>query len=410
MICKLDIAQAFPFLPTAKVVVGVSGGADSMALLHLLYQIGTEVVVAHCNFQLRAQESNQEELLVKKYAKEVLGVSYCVKHFDTKTYAQHHKLNTQLAARELRYAWFEQLCVEHQAQYIAVAHHADDNLETFFINLFRGTGLAGLMGIPIVNGKIIRPLLNYTRADIMQYIGCEKIPFLNDSSNETDHYLRNRIRHHLSPVLHTLAPQIIHSLGVTQQNLKSVQGFVQEQIQQIRQAFFVPLGENTHCQVCNIKTHPQRAFVALELFKPYGFTTALELEKLFDAQVGKYVLSQTHRLSVEPNGWLLSPLQRNTHDDIYFIEHQEDTAHLPIGLLFEPQSYFFQNSADVILIDANRLNFPLLLQKPRTGMEFYPKGMNGRKKKLSKFFRDEKYSSTEKTNQWLLTTLDNQII
>jgi tRNA(Ile)-lysidine synthase len=212
----------FSFLKDKPILVAISGGLDSMVLTDLCRKSALNIALAHCNFQLRADESDADEVFIKDYAK-ANNLNCFVTHFDTESHAQTSKQSTQMAARQLRYEWFETLKTQHKFEYVLTAHHADDNLETFLINLSRGTGLDGLTGIPEVNGAIIRPMLVFSRDDIHNYAIQEQLQWRDDSSNLSTKYLRNNIRHSIIPLLKKLNPSFIDSFQSTQSHLKDTQ-------------------------------------------------------------------------------------------------------------------------------------------------------------------------------------------
>ena len=381
---KVDVKD----LKQQKLLVAISGGIDSVVLAHLLHSEGVEIVLAHCNFQLRGEESNADEAFVRDFAKE-MGVAVEVIRFDTKKYAEIHQLNTQLAARELRYEWFGKLLVEKGCDKVAIAHNANDNLETFFINLSRGTGLGGLLGIPRETDTIIRPLLKVTREEIEQYARVHNLSWREDSSNATDHYVRNRIRHHISPQLREIHPNFLENFGKTQGYLRQADAFISFYIKKIEEECFE--GDNPICiNTKKLQEVPELEFVLHHLFYCYGFGNIKDLKNLLlRAEAGKQLISATHSLVKDRHCLWLKPL-----------EAEEQAPELVYEELFEPFS-IEKGNPSIAYVDADKLTEPLSVRKKQEGDVFYPLGL-GRKKKLSKFFIDEKYTQAERDGQWLL--------
>ena len=306
------ISANFPDIQDKKILLAISGGIDSMVLAVLLKEIGIKLHLAHCNFQLRGNESDEDELFVRKFA-EKQNISLEVIRFQTKKYAKQHKLNTQLAARELRYDWFQQVLVEKQCDFIATAHHADDMLETFLINLSRGAGLQGLLSIPMRNQNIIRPLLPFSREQISIFALQNNIEWREDSSNSTDHYTRNKIRHHISPILKEIHPSFLKNFLKTQENLSQTQNFLIQQINNIAKECF-STQPNTIFLIDKLKDNPNRKYILFELFKKYNFNNADELDKFVFAPSGKQIFSETHRIIQHHGKWEIT--ERNSDKEI----------------------------------------------------------------------------------------------
>lgn len=404
---KEHIEQNFPECFQKKILVAISGGIDSIVLTFLLKKLNINIILAHCNFQLRNEESAEDELFVKLFS-EKLQIPLKTIRFETKKFSEQTKQNTQLAARKLRYDWFEEIAKTENCDFIATAHHADDNLETFFINLSRGSGIDGLIGIPPRNGKIIRPLLAFSRSEIENFATENNLTWREDSSNFSDNYTRNKIRHHIAPLLKLIHPKFKENLQKTQTFLKENQAFIQEEIQLLKSKYFKETNCYTEFQFEEISKHPQRQFIVYQLFKPYGFQNKTDLNHFFNSHTGKELISPTHRLIKNRNVWILVPKEeKNEFEYSISVENKKITQ--PIFLEFsenQPQIHL----KNTISVDTKKIQFPLKIRKPKQGDFFFPKGMNGKKKLLSKFFKDEKYSSIEKENQWLLTDANQQII
>ena len=402
------IAENIPFLQKQKLLIAISGGLDSVVMANLFYKLGYDIAFAHCNFQLRAAESDADELFVEQLATS-LNVKFFTKKFETETYANEQKESIQMAARSLRYAWFQELATIVQYDYILTAHHTDDALETFLINLSRGTGIDGLTGIPEKNGNIVRPLLPFTRSELKTYAENNKITWREDSSNAATKYIRNKIRHDIVPLLKELHPAFTENFQTTQTHLQESKLMINSSIEKFRKKVIKETADGTLC--INIKkiqesAHP-KAYL-FELLRSYGFTAWNDVMDLLDGQSGKQITSATYRLIKNREDLLLQPLQGEVA--IEEVEILEETATItnPINLQLEEVSNITTTGNMVLYVDKELLKFPLIVRKWKNGDYFYPFGMKG-KKKLSKYFKDEKYSLIDKENQWLLCN-EGQIV
>jgi tRNA(Ile)-lysidine synthase len=380
----------FRVLSSQRVLVAVSGGVDSMVLLDLLREYSDEVAVAHCNFQLRDQDSAQDEQLVESYCKRHQLTCH-IKRFDTKL----PKQSTQMAARTLRYNWFEELCLSNNYDAVLTAHHADDNIETLLMNIIRGTGIEGLTGIPEQNGKIIRPLLPFFKSEIIDYAQTYQIPWREDRSNQSDDYHRNAIRHHVIPELVKLHPKALENSTKTIDFTKEAAMVIHQQTEQFKKQLFLMEKETIRISISSLKALQPLSFWIHQLFTPYGFDH-LEVIKLLNAQKGKCTHSTGYTLEVGRNEFLLyKTIDQNKEVEF---EVYENGIHEPIELLFSVDQQHVQSS---LTLDATAISFPMKLRKWNRGDHFYPTGMSG-SKKVSKYFKDEKYTATEKAAQWLL--------
>ena len=246
------IAQNFPFLYGKKLLLATSGGLDSMVMVDLLHKLPLDIAIAHCNFQLRGMESFEDQNFVQNYAK-INNIELFITQFDTETFAEDYKLSTQVAARELRYSWFYELLDIKKYDYILTAHHADDNLETFLINFVRGTGLDGLTGIPEQNDKVIRPILLFSRQELEQYAKENNIQWREDSSNASDKYLRNKIRHNVVPILKELNPEFLPSFQKTQKYLQESQVMAEDASIMVYQQVANENGDDVHFDLNQLK-------------------------------------------------------------------------------------------------------------------------------------------------------------
>ncbi|MGL2999541.1 tRNA lysidine(34) synthetase TilS [Flavobacterium sp. RSSB_23] len=394
----------FPFLENKKLLLAVSGGIDSMVLLHLLQQLPYTIAIAHCNFQLRGIESFEDQNFVQEYALLHQIPFYCTQ-FDTQAFANDYKLSTQVAARELRYDWFYEQLEFHQFDFVVTAHHADDNLETFLINLSRGTGLDGLSGIPAQNEAVIRPLLPFSRTAIEEYAKANNLQWREDSSNASDKYLRNQIRHHLVPMLKELNPDFLKAFGMTQEYLQQAQELVSDAASMVYQQVAREEGDTIYFDLKQVLRLPNYASYLYQWFKEYGFSAWDDIYNLVYSQSGKQVFSADYRLLKDRDFFILSPIQEPEKEK-YFIEKNQDKVKIPLKLQFCKVTDIYKADSSTIFVDESKLAYPLVLRKWQEGDVFFPLGMNGKSKKVSKFFKDEKMALLDKENTWLLCSND----
>lgn len=397
----------FPFLKEKKLLLATSGGIDSMVLVHLLHELKYDFAVAHCNFQLRGEESNGDESFVTSFCKE-RQIEVFVQKFDTAKFTEDYKLSIQLAARKLRYGWFYELIDKEHFDYILTAHHLDDSLETFLINLSRGTGLDGLTGIPNQNERIIRPLLSFSRLDIEHYAKANAVQWREDSSNASDKYLRNKLRHDVVPVLKELHPNLLASFENTLEHLKQAQSLVEDASKLV---YKIVVKEEKHLlkfQLKELLKLPNYKAYLFQWFKNYGFTAWDDIYNLVEAQSGKQIYSEHYCLLKDRDCLILSLKEEATATDIYLIDKNVSQVNIPLKFEFCNVGDISESNSNSIFVDEEKLLFPLVLRRWQEGDFFYPAGMLG-KKKVSKYFKDEKLSLIEKSNQWLLCS-DNQII
>lgn len=404
------INEQFSFLKEKKLLIAISGGVDSVVLTHLLHKLQFNISLAHCNFQLRGEESDLDEVFVKKLG-ESLNIQTFTTNFNTNEYATKNKLSTQLAARELRYNWFDKLNQENTFDYTLTAHHADDNLETFIINLSRGTGLEGLTGIPSVNKNVVRPLLIFSREEILNFAKQNNIEWREDKSNAETKYVRNKIRHQITPVLKELNPSFLDNFNKTIGYLKESQQIVTDKIEEITNEIVSKEGDLLKINIEKLlKLSDPKAYL-YQLLKPYKFTEWNDVYNLVYAQSGKHILTKFYTLLKDRDFLLLLRTnEKSFFEDEYFIireENKEITA--PIKLLLKRVQKKTNADNKSIYVDNELLNFPLKLRRWKSGDFFYPKGMLGRKK-VSKYFKDEKISIVNKNKIWLLCSSKNEII
>ena len=402
---KNHISNNFPALKGKKILIACSGGLDSVVLSRLFKELNYNISLAHCNFSLRGKESDEDEKFVISLAG-MLSIPVFNKKFNTKAYKIKHKLSTQVAARKLRYQWFDEVCAGHSFDYLATAHHLDDDLETFLINLSRGTGLKGLTGIPVMNDKIIRPFLNFPRADILYYAKEKNSTWREDSSNQTTDYLRNKLRIEVIPRLKEVDLNLLNGFQQTQKNLNESASLVNDYMALIKNLIVNKTDEGFEIDIFKLLELPNTNALLYELLAPFGFTAWNDISNLLVAQSGKQIFSETHRIIKNRTSLLLVENNLVQDQETYLIKESDKRIDVPINLKIEQVEKTSDYIPGIVYLDAQKLKFPLQLRKWQEGDLFYPFGMTG-KKKLSKFFKDEKLSLLAKEKTWVLTSSDD---
>jgi tRNA(Ile)-lysidine synthase len=392
-----------------RVLLAVSGGVDSMVMVRLFSLSGKTFGLAHCNFSLRGIESDLDQQLVKQTAL-MLGVPFNSATFNTQEYAIENKLSIQEAARDLRYQWLQEIAFEHHYDLIATAHHFDDSIETLLINLLRGTGLKGLTGIPEKRENIIRPLLFATRAEIERFATEQNIEFRTDQSNEEDKYLRNRIRHHVVPVLKELNPSFNESMQDFFSKMGATYQVLQAEISRRRTECIFPEREGFSISIKKLLALPHAGFFLYEFLKEQGFSFAVcnDLLKSLKGQAGTQFFSKTHVAIKDRKKVFVKPLAPYLSNDVYTIF--EDTQKLQTVnafFVFEIKAasaeLSFNQGEHLALLDYGRLEFPLLLRKTLPGDRMTPLGMKG-SKKVSDLLTDLKVPRHKKQETWVLVS------
>ena len=400
------------FQPTDKILLAVSGGKDSMAMLHLSVAAKFNIGVAHCNFQLRDKAADEDELFVQQTCQQ-LNIPFHSIRFDTAEHAEKHKISTQMAARELRYNWFEEIKTTHHYHFIATAHHQNDVAETMLINLTKGTGLSGLHGIKAKNNHIIRPLLCFTSDEIQQYIKNNNIVFREDQSNASVKYVRNKIRHEVLPKLAEINPNIIDTLNETAKHLLATENILDQKIEEEKKHCFTTENKLVKINIAYLRQlHPLATYLYYFL-SPYhfNFDDCEQIALSLNGNSGKQFFSTTHQLIKDRVFLLLSPKTEKQPEPI-IIHTINDFAESPINIKFElieNKKITFKTAKNIAYLNADKIDFPLCFRKWKEGDSFTPFGMNG-KKKLSDYFIDEKFSIPEKEATWLLTDKNDNII
>ena len=370
-----------------------------MVLTDLCARCGMDFSLAHCNFQLRGAESDGDEKFVG-YTANILSNKLYITHFDTIGYAQVNKVSVQMSARELRYPWFAEIMEKYGLKTLVTAHHADDNLETFLINLSRGTGIEGLTGIPERTDSIARPLLAFSREQIETYAKDRNIEWREDASNADTKYLRNSIRHQILPLLKALSPSFLDNFKHTQTYLAQTASIAADHILGLKKAIFREEGEIIKIPIAVFADlNPVKGYL-YGLFYEYGFTEWNDVENLLTALSGKEVRSKTHRL-VKDRDFLLLAEIKSPENRTYQIQENQAEIEKPVKINIKMVDAITETGSHILYVAKNALKYPLVLRKWEKGDYFCPIGMKG-SKKLSKFFKDEKMDVIAKENQWLL--------
>jgi tRNA(Ile)-lysidine synthase len=398
--------------PDDKILLAVSGGIDSMVMAHLFHQQGYNIGIAHCNFSLRAMESDKDEELVSQFANDH-NIPFFSTRFETKTFAKENRLSIQMAARDLRYKWFEEIRMKNGYDLIAVAHNLNDNIETLLINLIRGTGLAGMSGIKPSSNRIIRPLLFATRHDILTFRNQYKIVFREDKSNADTKYTRNKIRHLVIPVLKEINPSIELTLNETSVRFSGFNEIVSGFMSQLRERISEKKEQFITFDISQLKTYLHNKAILFELFKPFGITNALliDLIKVIEGKTGGQIITETHRII--KNRKELIVLEEEIRNEIPFTINDELSFNSFPGIssaknIRISETYEIPSDPHVACIDSQKVTFPMTIRKWRAGDYFYPLGMK-QKKKLSDYFIDKKYSRIDKENIFILES-DGKIV
>lgn len=392
-----------------KVLLAASGGVDSSVMMHLFYRLSIPCEVAHCNFQLRGAESDGDETFVRDMAA-CYNFPVFVTRFETEEYAEENKLSIQMAARELRYTWFSKLAQAHGCKRIAIAHNRDDAMETFFINLERGSGIGGLTGMRYVAGNIIRPLLFASRNEINEYCHENQLDYREDSSNLHDKYLRNYIRHNIIPAFEKVTPHFRDSLTRNLERLNDAHVLYQHALTKIIPDLISNNKGLTSIDIPMLLDAPAPKTVLFEILKNFGFSAPLadEIFTACKAVSGKQFFSTSHWLIKDRDKFIISK-RDNTPMEKYYIEEHTlsilEPIHMELQYVENSPGFSMDKSVLNAYLDANKLTFPLILRKWQQGDYFCPLGMRGLKK-VSDFFIDLKLSIIDKEKTWLLLSAD----
>jgi tRNA(Ile)-lysidine synthase len=385
------------FESTDQVLLAVSGGLDSVVMAELFHRVNQPFAIAHVNFTLRASDSDEDAVFVENMAKRY-GVPFHLVRFDTTTFAQDRGLSIQMAARELRYTWFAQLLATYSYPYVATAHHKNDVLETLLLNLTRGTGLAGLHGILARQNQIVRPLLFATRDQLAAFVNEAGLVYREDSSNANDTYARNRIRHHVVPILNDLNPGLWQTLPRTVERLRSAEVLMRAELDRSWQDVAEVRNEGILLLVL-----PELAFRLMEWLKPMGFTTdqARQVADMLGKPTGQIIQSVTHRIVHERTGLLIEAIPEQTTIDLLLNDWSEKVLELSKGraltldVMDRPAGFIPSPDPDIASLDADQLTFPLQIRLWKQGDRLRPLGLKGHKL-VSDLLNDLKLSRLER--------------
>lgn len=392
------------------VVVGLSGGADSVALLAVLVRLGYTCVAAHCNFHLRGEESDRDERFAADMAKQ-LDVPFYQTDFDTENYAVQNHLSIEMAARELRYRWFEELRLSFNAQAAVVAHHRDDSVETLLMNLVRGTGIRGMSGIRPRNGYVVRPLLCVSRQEILDWLSEQQLSYVTDSTNLSDVYTRNFIRLRVLPLLEELNPSVKSAIARTSEHLSAAETIYLQVVEQARNEI---METSDRLSIHALMRYSEPDTILYELLSPFQ-VSRLQVHDIFlslTKESGKEFFTSTYRLVKDRDYLLISPFTVSAGEESYQLNKEDITWSGPVSLCccLQEMTDLFQPKKEktVASFDYDKLRFPLVMRRWKKGDWFIPFGMKGRQK-LSDYFTDHKFSLLQKEQAWLLCSGDDII-
>lgn len=399
-----------------RILIAVSGGMDSVALVQLCQKAGVKFGIAHCNFQLRGKESDADAQFVQALA-EQLSVPFYQVSFDTKETAANTKKSIQVAARDLRYEWLEGIRKTNDYQYIAVGHHHNDSIETLLINLTMGCGIRGLHGILPKNGLLIRPLLFSTRADIEAYIQQHKFDYREDSSNSSTKYTRNALRHLVVPQLQRINPNLEQTFEENFLRFRETEALYDYAIQQLKKETVTEKGNTLWIDIEGVSKAPSPLSLLYEILQKYQFKSS-KIQYIYNRrseESGALYTSKTHQLLRDRTHWIVSPISEEKASKYTLANFDNKKGTTPIAGLELHWEVFtekinLKTTSKTIYLDMNRLNFPLHLRHWKDGDAFYPLGMQGKKKKLSKFFKDIKMNRFDKDATWLLCDNKDAIV
>lgn len=398
--------------PHAKFGVAVSGGIDSVALCELCAQASLPFFLVHCNFKLRGEESERDEQFVRSLAQKY-GTQILVKEFNTEKYSLEKKCSIQVAARELRYGWFEDLHRQNKNVYILLAHHANDDIETLMMHFFRGSGLEGLTGMPALSyNHCLRPLLTKSRQQIECFVKEHHLPWVEDSSNQLNKYTRNFFRNELLPMLKKVYPSVEENLSDNIKRFKNINELYKLGLNKIKKEILECRGSEVIIPIHKLKPYRHTSLV-YEIIKEYGFGEKQvdEILKLAESTSGKYIENEFYQVIRHRKNFIITP-KKEVNKTITTIERdtiESGVTGINFHLHFCSIEDFKLNKTETIAqLDADLIRFPLLVRRWKTGDYFYPLGLR-KKKKLARFFIDQKLSKSARENVWVIES-DNRII
>ena len=402
------LKKNFPSISASKLIIAVSGGVDSIVLFHLCLKLKLNFFVAHCNFKLRKKESDLDEKFVRDLAIKH-NIKFYTKSFNTKKLSNNDNKSIQMVARELRYSWFEELSKELNVKHILTAHHLDDSLETFLINLSRGSGIDGLLGIPEVNDTVYRPLLIFKKDEILSYAKENKITWREDSSNKKREYLRNQIRLEVIPKLKEINQNLLDNFSKSIDRLQQSKSIIKDKMDDFIKNVSFTRDEKIYFEINKIKKVSNIDAYLYELLKKYNFTQWDDIRDLLDSQSGKQIISKTHKL-LKDREYLILVKNSEVENKSLLINKSSKEVAVSVGKIkVSIAKKISKEDLDVIYLDSAKLDFPLRVRNVLSGDYFYPFGMNG-KKKVSKYLKDKKISVFDKDKVLILETSKNKII
>lgn len=393
-----------------ELMLAVSGGVDSVVMTDLFYSAGYSCSILHCNFGLRGSESDGDEAFVRSLAASY-DMPVFVQRFETEDFAKEEGISIQMAARKLRYNWFDEISSSHEVRLIATAHNMNDSIETVLINLSRGTGIKGLTGIPCKNKKFIRPMLNLSRKEILDYTRQKSLQYREDSSNASKKYQRNRIRHDVVPVLEEVNPAFIRTMYENITRISEAYEIFRETITAARSSIFIQKADHLEIDIARLKTLTPLSTWLYELFSIYKFSKdqCLGIETILNSDSGRQCISTTHLLYKDRDKLLLFEVEEKSFER-YYIDSPGSKSSLPfamdIDLVDVEDAGDFPDSLSSAFLDYDQLTFPLTIRKWQHGDYFCPLGME-QMKKVSDFFIDSKIPVPVKNKTWILASGKN---
>jgi tRNA(Ile)-lysidine synthase len=396
--------------PSDRVLLAVSGGIDSMVMAHIFHAIKADIGIAHCNFNLRGAESDEDEAFVKHFAS-AHKIPFFSESFDTTGFAEEKKVSIQMAARELRYKWFEEIRLKNNYSCISVAHNLNDNVETFLINLTRGSGIAGLTGMKPKHKNIIRPLLFASRNTINKYSEQNQVDYREDRSNAEIKYTRNKIRHEIIPQFREINPSFESTIIETAERLNEINEIIGSHVSVIRSKVSFIRDNTIVFKIKILQDLSPKLTMLYELFSPYGIGKGKlkDLVNLINGETGSQLITPGYRIIKNRKELLVSKneVDSGTNFEISGVEELiKIPGYISAEIMKINTTFRIPISKNIACLDADKISFPIIIRKWEQGDSFYPFGMD-RKKKLSNYFVDNKYSVLEKEQCWILESNGN---
>tara|TARA_B100001250_G_scaffold408582_1_gene431249 strand:- start:598 stop:1902 length:1305 start_codon:yes stop_codon:yes gene_type:complete len=392
----------------SKILLAVSGGVDSMVLLDLFEKAHSNFSVAHSNFCLRGKESDKDQEFIKLIS-ESRGIECFIQKFNTEEYAKENNISIQMAARELRYSWFQKICQQYNFDFIATAHHMNDSVETLLINLIRGTGFAGLHGIKEIENNIIRPIITLRKEDLIQYAKDNNVEYREDSSNKDEKYIRNKIRNQIIPIMKDINPSVISSVGKTISRIGEVENIYNEFIVDKKENLLIQHDDQYTINIDLLLKETSSKQLLYEFISSFGFYDVDAVFYALSSNSGREFFNNEFYMIKDRNELIIS---KHIVNNTIIINSETRLVKEPFNIEFGIHLYsnysLNNNSKNTMFIDYMQLEFPLLLRPWKEGDSFVPLGMKG-SKKLSDYFIDKKYSLIEKKKARVLIS-NNKVV